>query len=410
MNGLRKNEQKIRIPVGYFRIDNEARKAINEVLDSGKISEGPKVRKFEIQFAKYVGTKYAIAVSSGTSALMAGLLTLIHTHKVKPGSKVITTPLSYVATSNAIVRSGFEPVYVDVDRKTFGITAENIENHLNRTKDLKEYSIILPVHLMGYPCQMDEINKIAEKYNLLTFEDSAQAHGSLYKEKKTGSLSLLSAFSFYIAHNIQAGELGAITTDSKEISKLLKKIKANGRLCDCPLCIRAQGKCPRKLTEGDEDNDPRFTHDFIGLNFKTMEFQAALALPQLARVGKIIKKRQKNVKYLNQHLKKFDQVFDLPNYSNDVSYLAYPLVIKDTKVISRKRLRFELEKNGVETRPIFGCIPTQQPAYSYLKKTYEGKLPNAEYIGKNGLYIGCHQYLEQKDLEYVIEVFQKILG
>jgi CDP-6-deoxy-D-xylo-4-hexulose-3-dehydrase len=398
-----------RVQVGYFRIDKEERQAVTEVLDNGRISEGKKVREFELQFAKFVGTKYAIALSSGTSALVAGLLALIHTNKVKIGSKVITTPLTYVATSNAIVRSGLEPVYVDVDRRTFGITPKNIENQLKKVRNLKDYSLILPVHLMGYPCQMEEINKIAQKYKLLTFEDSAQAHGSLYKGKKTGSLSLLSAFSFYIAHNIQAGELGAIATDSEEIVKLVRKIKTNGRLCDCFICMRAEGKCPRISIDDEEDNDPRFTHDFIGLNFKTMEFQAALALPQLAKVDQIIKKRQEIVKYLNQHLEKYSQILDLPLYSEEISYLAYPVVIKDPKVITRKRLRFELEKNGVETRPIFGCIPTQQPAYSYLKKEYEGKLPNAEYIGRNGFYIGCHQYLEKEDLNYVINVFNRIL-
>lgn len=401
---------KRRVYVGYFRIDTQERNAVNEVLDGGRISEGRKVREFEIQFAKFVGTKFCVALSSGTSALIAGLLALIHTNKIKRGSKIITTPLTYIATSNAIVQSGFEPVYVDIDRKTFSITAENIENHLKKVKDTKDYSLILPVHLMGYSCQMDEINNIAKKYNLFTFEDSAQAHGTIYKGRRTGSLSLLSAFSFYIAHNIQAGELGAVTTDSEEIAKLIRKIKANGRLCDCFVCQRAQGKCPRLKMDTEEDNDPRFTHDFIGLNLKTMEFQAALALPQLAKVDDIIKKRQENVKYLNQHLEKYSRILELPVYSQEVSYLAYPLVIKNRKVISRKKLRFELESNGVETRPIFGCIPTQQPAYNYLKKIYKDKLPNAEFIGENGFYIGCHQYLEKDDLEYVVGVFKKILG
>lgn len=141
---------KRRIYVGDFHITKEEKMAINEVLNFGRISEGRKVREFEIKFAKFVGTRYAISLSSGTSALIAGLLALIHTNKVKIGSKVITTPLTYAATSNAIVKSGLEPVYVDIDRKTFGITAENIENCLKKAKDLKDYSFILPVHLKSY--------------------------------------------------------------------------------------------------------------------------------------------------------------------------------------------------------------------------------------------------------------------
>ncbi len=399
-----------RVQVGYFRIDKEERQAVIEVLDSGHISEGKKVRDFEVRFANYIGTKYAIALSSGTSALVAGLLALIHSGKIKIGSQVITTPLTYIATSNAIVRSGLEPVYVDIDKKTFGITGESIEEHLKKTKNLKGYSLILPVHLMGYPCDMDRINSIAHKFNLLTFEDSAQAHGSIYNGRRTGSLSLLAAFSFYIAHNIQAGELGAVTTNNEQIAKLIRKIKANGRLCDCFVCVRAEGKCPRSQMDAVEDIDPRFTHDFIGLNFKTMEFQAALALPQIEKADRIIKKRQENVKYLNQKLEKYNDILDLPVYSQEVSYLAYPLVIKNPQFITRRKLRLELEKEGVETRPIFGCIPTQQPAYSFLKAKYEGRLPNAEHVGRNGFYIGCHQYLSREDLDYVVKVLEKILG
>ena len=402
----------IRVRVGDFRIGEEERKAINDVLDSGNISEGENVRTFEKEWAKYIGTKYAIAVSSGTSALIAGLTALRYREElgINKGMKIITAPITYIATSNAIVLSGFEPVYVDVDRETFGLTPENIKAHLEEVDDTNEYSLILPVHLMGYPCDMDEINKIAKEYGLQTFEDSAQAHGTIYNGRKTGSLSLLSSFSFYIAHNIQAGEMGAVTTDDQEIIRLIKKIKANGRVCDCPICRRSEGKCPRLASyKGEDDFDPRFTHDLIGYNFKTMEFQAALGITQLKKANWITKKRNENVKYLNDGLEEFSEVLQLPKYSKDISYLAYPIVIKKPDVISRKKIRYELEKRGIETRPLFGCIPTQQPAYKYLKKEYEGKLPNADYIGKNAFYIGCHQYLEQEDLDFVIRVFKEIL-
>lgn len=402
----------IKVHVGDFKIGEEEKRAINEVLDSGRISEGEKVREFEKRFAEFVGTKHAIAVSSGTAALISGLTALQHykVQNIKSNSKVITTPLTYIATSNAIVLSNFEPVYVDVDKETFGITPENIKTHLENVDDPTDYSLILPVHLMGYACDMDAINKIAKKYGLLTFEDSAQAHGTIYKGKKTGSLSLLSDFSFYMAHNIQAGELGAITTNDTEIMKLIKKIKANGRMCDCPICHRGEGKCPKLCSyNGKDDFDPRFTHDIIGYNFKPMEFQAALGIVQLKKADWITKKRRENVKYLNEGLGEFSDILQLPKYDKNVSYFSYPLIIKDQKKISRKKLRVKLEKMGVETRPLFGCIPTQQPAYKHMKEKYGGKLPNAEYLGLNGFYVGCHQYLEQESLEYVINTFKEIL-
>ena len=401
-----------KIKVGDFRIGKEEKEAVNQVLDSGQISEGKKVREFERKWAEYIGTKYCVATNSGTSALIAGLTALKYygPAKTRSRNKIITTPITYISTSNAIVLSGFEPVYVDIEDKTFHITPENILAKL-REGDPSKYLAILPVHLMGYSCDMDAINEIARKYDLIVFEDSAQAHGTVYKGKRTGSLSLLSDFSFYIAHNIQAGEFGAITTDSSEISALIRKIKTNGRMCDCPVCTRMSKKgCPKMSgSKSEEDFDPRFTHDIIGYNFKAMEFQAALALVQLKKIDWIIKRRLENVKYLNEKLKKFSGLLQLPVYDKNVSYILYPVVIKKPNVIARRKLRAELEALGIETRALYGSIPGHQPAYGYLKKEYTGKLPTAEYIGLNTFYVGCHQYLTKAELDYIVECFNKIL-
>jgi dTDP-4-amino-4,6-dideoxygalactose transaminase len=389
----------IKIRVGDIRISNEERAAILEVLDSGRISEGSKVREFEALWAQYTDNKYCVAVNSGTSALLAGLFALLYDKRydrVKKGKKVITSPLTYVATSNAIVLAGMEPVYVDVDPVTFGLNVEQIEDLLKRSKS-DEYAMILPVHLMGYPNDMDAINDLAHKYGLVVFEDAAQAHGSLYKGKKVGSLSLLADYSFYIAHNIQVGEMGAVVTNDEHLHALIKKIKANGRVCSCSICVRSEGKCPF----AGSNIDPRFTHEIIGFNFKIPEFQAAFAIPQVRRADDIMKMRQMNVSFLNGQLQNLTDIIQLPLFSDTVSYLAYPLVIKDSRVNRRQFMR-SLEEKGVETRPLFGCIPTQQPAFKYLKSHYAGLLPNAEFIGLQAFYIGCHQFLSHDDLEFTV--------
>ncbi len=204
--------------------------------------------------------------------------------------------------------------------------------------------------------------------------------------------------------------MGAITTDDAGIFKLIKKIKTHGRMCECNVCTRPNGICPPLDNyKGKDDFDPRFYHDMVGFNFKIMEFQAALGLTQLAKADEIFAKRNFNVKYLNEHLAEFSDILQLPIYSKDISYLAYPLVIKDTQFITGLVLRRELEKNGIETRPLFGCIPTQQPAFGFLKGEYKNSLPHADYLGANGFYIGCHQYLEKDDLEFIVSVFKKIL-
>ena len=397
----------IKIYVGEFKLGKKEKKALIEVIDSGRLSEGKKTFEFEKAWANYIGTKYSVAVNSGTSALIAGMCALKHKFGIKNGSKVITTPLTFIATVNAIWHCGLKPLFVDVDNKTLVITPENIRKALKKENDV---SIILPVHLMGYPADMDAINGLAKEHNVIVMEDAAQAHGSIYKGKKLGSLSELAIFSFYIAHNIQAGEMGAVTTNDYDILKLIKKIKAHGRMCECNVCTRAKGVCPPlDKYKGEEDFDPRFYHDMIGYNFKIMEFQAALGLTQLKKANQIFKKRNNNVKYLNEGLSGLSDILQLPCYSSDVSYLAYPIIIKNPKIISRLKLRRDLEKKGIETRPLFGCIPTQQPAYSFLEEEYTNKLPNAEFIGKNGFYIGCHQYLSQKDLDFIIKVFYEIL-
>lgn len=402
---------KKRINVGAFHIGKEEKKSIMEVLDNGYISENRRVREFEEKWAQFIGTKYCIATSSGAGALICALTVLKYYKNLKEGAKVITTPLAYIADSAAITTVGFKPQYVDIDPVTFSITPQTIEAHLKQTPELENYVLILPIDLMGYPVKIDEINRIAKKYNLLVLEDSAQAHGTIYKRRKTGSAALLAIFSFYIAHNIQVGEMGAVVTDNPEIARLVKKIKTQGRSCDCLICVRSTGNCPKiKSYRGEDDFDPRFVHDLIGYNFKTMEFQAALGIVQVKKADWIKERRNENVKFLNEGLKEFSDILQLPYYSKDVSYFAYPLVIRKPEVISRKELRIQLEEKGIETRPLFGCIPTQQPAYRDLKEKYNGKLPNAEYIGRNGFYIGCHQYLEEKDLEYIVEVFKKILG
>lgn len=400
----------MRINVGDFPIGEKETNAVLDVLKSGRITEGKVTAAFEKEWADYVGTKYAVLVNSGTSALIAALTALKYKHNLPSGTKIVVSPVTYIATINAIVLTGFEPVFVDIDKTNFSLDMAKVEEAVKKDPKIK---IILPVHLMGFMNDMDRLKDICDTHNLILFEDAAQAHGSLYKNKRAGSFGDISDFSFYIAHNVQAGELGAVNTDDVELYKLIKKIKSNGRFCDCLYCVRSTGKCPKlpMLMEKypDKDYDPKFLHDIIGYNFRTMDIQASLALSQLQNIDSIIKKRQHVVKSLNDGLKKYSGIIQLPKYDEDVSYLAYPLVIKDTSVLDRRTFRMGLEKQSIETRPLFGCIPTQQPSFSYLKEKYQSVLPNADYVGENGMYIGCHQYLSSEDIDYIISSLRTVL-
>lgn len=395
----------IKVRIGDIRIGEEETASVLESLAEGRLSEGRKTREFEKRWARYIGKKHCVALNSGSSALLAGLHALIHDDqrpRIRPGCRVITSPVTYAATSNAIVLAGLEPVYVDIDPRTFTLDTDQVRDLLRRESDRP--AIALPVHLMGYVNDMDALNELARRYDLAVFEDAAQAHGSLYKGRRAGSLSDLAEYSFYIAHNIQVGEMGAVVTDDDALCSLIRRIKANGRLCDCRICSRSAGKCPHRGAEV----DPRFTHDLIGFNFKTSELHAAIAIPQVGRADAIIRARQRNVRALNTKLEPFSEIFQLPVYSEEVSYLAYPLVVRDPRW-SREKIITSLERAGIETRPLFGCIPTQQPAYRFLRERYEGKLPRADFVGANGFYIGCHQYLEPADLDCVEEAFRGLV-
>lgn len=406
----KENKIKMRkIQIGDFKFSKKDKKVIQEVIESNRVTEHKQTKEFEKSWAKAIGTKYAVAVNSGTSAVISGLHALKHLANDNKKIKVITTPVTYIATSNAIKLSGLEPVYCDVNRDTFDIKPSGIEKILSKSAD--DVLAILPVHLMGYPCDMDKINKLAKDYGLFVAEDACQSHGTKYKGNIVGSLGDLSFYSFYVAHNIQVGELGAVNTNNLKIRNLIRQIKSNGRLCSCDICTRMEGKCPEILKYnkqgGKEDFDPRFTHDILGYNFKANEFSTALANVKLDEIDDINEKRRFNVRYLNKGLKKHNKTLQLPKYSEDVSYLGYPIVIKEG---SRKDITRKLETRGIETRSLFGCIPAQQPSYVYLKKEYENKLPNAEYVGKNGFYIGCHQYLDKNDLDYIIKSFDEVIN
>lgn len=403
---------KRRVSVGHFEVDQPIRDAVLRVLDSGRVSEGKETRDFEKAFSAFVGTGHCVALNSGTSALIAGMVALRRIREEGGGGLdwAVTSPLTYAATANAIVLSGMEPLFADVEPDTFSLDPDRVEEALESKGD--SAGMVVPVHLMGYMCDMPRFRSIAKRRGLELFEDASQAHGSYRGESPAGSWGHASSFSFYIAHNIQAGELGAVCTDDREVARRIRKIKANGRVCDCAICTRPEGKCP-KFRDGKGDWDPRFLHDEVGYNFKTTEFSAAIATAQLhAQLGRynaITTKRRANVKALNDLLSRHSSLLRLPLYSDDVSYLGYPLVIRNPRKLNRERLQLALEAEGVETRPLFGCIPVHQPAYAHLRKRYQGKLPNAEYIGANGFYIGCHQYLTREDLDHVADAFAKAI-
>jgi dTDP-4-amino-4,6-dideoxygalactose transaminase len=396
-----------RVRVGDIQVDDRIREAVLRVLERGRFSEGPETRGFENEWAEYVGTGHCVAVNSGTSALIAGMLALIHSDfPTEPGKKVISTPLTYAADSNAVLLTGMEPAYVDVDPDTFGMRPDLVEKLL-RDEGPEGFGLIAPVHLMGYTVDMEAICSIAERYGLPVLEDTAQAHGATVGGRAAGSWGTLSVFSFYIAHNIQAGELGAVNTGRPELARLIRQLKANGRACDCPVCMRNEGRCPRRTADDPHDTDPRFHHTRVGYNFKANDFACAIARAQLTQADAILTRRRELFAALSDRLAAHRSWLRLPPTQDGASPFAFPMVLRPDAAVTRGAVRTALDAGGIESRPLFGCLPTQQPVFAQYAERYAGRLPAAEDIGSRGFYVGCHQHVTDADVDYVGEVFDR---
>ena len=375
-----------RVSIGDLRLSQSAKDNLDTVIRSGRVTEHKMVRRFEDAWADYIGVDHCVAVSSGWGALVTALSAakiMLH----PPTDAVLTTPLSYIATTSAIWLADMYPVFDDVSPDTMCIQRQDTV-----------WDIALPVDLMGYASDIPD-------GTLAVIEDAAEAHGTVAPDgKKCGARSLAGCFSFYVAHNVQAGEMGCITTDNKDFAQLCRQLKAQGRACKCRVCIRGTGHCPDS-----GPSDPRFRHEYPGFNFKSNEFAAAIALSQANKADIIKQQRLDNVQYLSAMLANTLGIH-LPYLDDRVSYMAYPLILDDN--ISRKDICWALENLGIETRPLFGVV-YQHPAWHRFMPEYrnlDGCFPVAERLGSQGFYIGCHQYLTTDDLKYAAEAIKEILS
>lgn len=399
--------RKMRIPFGTVTITEKAKKLIKEALDSNRVSCGKYVREFEKRFAEIIGVKEAVALSSGTDA-DALALAVLHDFGAKRGDEIITTALSFVATGNAVLQAGFTPVFVDVDKRTLNIDPQKIEEAIT-----EKTRAIMPVHLMGKPADMDAINAIARKHKLYVIEDAAEAHGTLYKGRKVGSLGHMAAYSLYVAHIITTIEGGIVTTDNEDFAEILRSLRSHGRACKCDKCVLniTSGYCAKRFKHNDGGEDIRFIFERIGFSCKMNELEAAVGLGNLDVYEEIIEKRRRNLLSMIEKFKKFDAYLETIEEEphEKIGPHGFPMIIKEGTPFTRNQLVNYLEKNGIDTRNLFSSIPTQCSGFKFLGYK-PGEFPNAEYIGNHGLHIGVHQDMEQGHIEYFIDNVDKFLA
>jgi len=356
------------IPYGRQTIDERDIEAVVKVLHSDWFTQGPKVAEFEKALARYCGAKYAVAVSSGTSALHLAYLTV----GLKAGDEVITTPNTFAATSNMVLAVGAKPVFCDIRIDTYNIDETKIESLIT-----KKTKAIVPVHFAGHPCEMDVILKIAKKHNLLVIEDACHALGAKYRNKKIGSLrSDMTIFSFHPVKAITTGEGGAILTNSKKYYQKLISLRSHGIHKD------AQGK--NIMTE-------------LGYNYRMTDIQAALGVSQLKKLNMFIAMRRKVVQWYREELARLNDIV-LPQELNNVRSAWHIYVIRTRNINAREELAAHLKSKGIGVNFHYPAVYSH-PHYRDIG--YKNmKLKNEEGYQNSCITLPCYPRLTKRQVQY----------
>ncbi len=348
------------------------KKAVLEVLTSGNLAQGEKVEEFEINFAKYIGTKFAIATSNGTTALFLALSAL----GIGKGDEVITTSFSFIASANAILFTGAKPVFVDIESDSFNLNPSLIEKKIS-----KKTKAILPVHLYGLPANMKEIKKIAKKHNLFVIEDACQAHGATIDGKKAGSIGIAGCFSFYATKNMTTGEGGMITTNNPGIAKKVKLLRQHGM-------------------------EKRYHHKILGYNFRMMDITAALGIEQLKLLDERNKIRQSNAAFLTKELSKIGNI-QTPKFDKTLTHVfnQYTIRVKKDFPLSRNGLIRFFASNGIGTGIYYPIPIHKQQVYKNLG--YRIRLPVTEKLSKEVVSLPIHPQVTKANLRRIVQIFLK---
>ncbi len=365
IGGVWRKSTLVMIQIAKPYIGPEEQQAVAEVLASGMLASGPKVHEFEHAFAEYCQSPGAAACSSGTAGLCVGVKAL----ELPAGSKVLTTPFSFIATANCILYAGCTPVFIDVDPDTFMITAKDVLSALERDPAIKA---VLPVHLYGQACEIHEIVEIAHAHGALVIEDCAQAHGATEGETPVGAIGDLGVFSFYPTKNMATGEGGMITGGNTE---LLER---------CRLLI-------------DHGAPQRYNHTTLGFNYRMTSIAAAIGLCQFARLPQWNMQRRTNAHTLSAALRDLAWL-QVPVERAHCSHVFHQYVIK---VQDRAALQEHLLHAGIGTAVHYPCTIPDQPYYRSLGFSSD-QLPVASCLTREVLSLPVHPALSNEELQMII--------
>ncbi len=356
------------IPLHEPRFTGNEKKYLNECIDSTFVSSvGKFVDLFEEKIAEYTGVKHAVACVNGTAALHIALILA----DVRQNDEVITQPLTFIATANAISYTGAKPIFIDVDRDTLGLSPEKLEEFLSESTFIndsghcinrstrKHIKTCVPMHTFGHPAKIDKIKEICDKYNITVIEDAAESLGSFYKNKHTGSWGLVSILSFNGNKTITTGGGGMILTNDTKLAKLAKH-------------LTTQAKVPHKW---------EYVHDYVGYNYRLPNINAALGVAQLEQLTDFIVKKRQLADYYKKFFANSDIKFFIEPENAKSNYWLNFILLKNNE--EREKFLQETNENGVMTRPVWRLSNKLE----MFKHCQTGNLDNAEYIEQRGVNI-----------------------
>ena len=373
-----------KFPLAYDSWDHQEEDAIKNVISDGFYTMGKKVKEFEENFSKYINSKFALMVNSGSSANLLMIASLFYTkddtRKLKKGDEVIVPAVSWSTSYYPLYQYGLKIKFVDIDIETLNYDLEKLKNAItDRTK------VILAVNLLGNPNDFSEINKLIQSRNITLIEDNCEALGAEFLRKKTGAIGLLGTFSFFFSHHISTMEGGMVVTDDEELYHIL-------------LCLRSHGwtrNLPKKnlVFENKSENqfDEWFKFVLPGYNLRPIEMSGAIGLIQLQKFPSFLKQRKKNAIMFIDIMKKYDDII-IQKEIGASSWFGFSLVIKPGSIRTRQSLVDLLSEIGFECRPIVAGNFANNEVVKYFDSENSDNLSNSNWIDKNGLFIGNHHY------------------
>lgn len=356
-----------KIPVYRPSLAGNERRYVNQCLKSTWISsKGEFLSKFEEKFVDFTGSKYAVAVSNGTTALHLAILAL----GIGSGDEVIVPTLTYISSVNVIAYAGAKPVFVDSEANAWQIDPTDIEKSITRRT-----KAIIVVHLYGHPCEMNSIMEIARRHHLFVIEDCAEAFGSLYHGRHVGNFGDIATFSFFGNKTITTGEGGMVTTKNQHLRNRV-------------VHFRGQGLAANR----------EYWHDVVGYNYRMTNVCAAIGLAQLENAAKLIARKRAVAEWYQQFLHGLPVVFQPESPGNKNSYWMCSIVAKNEKI--RDGLRALLKNSGIETRPFFNPVHLM-PMYDQGES-----FPVAERLSKTGMNLPSYPGLRQSDVKFVCQTIR----